>query len=110
MAFMPGATTLQGASSSPGATPTSPQADVRDLDGEDLLAEAEVYWTYGHWRNAMDLYYWWIPTHTAPDRTTGRAGSFSTVASMPQRWMLLWKCWTISGINAVQPRSCRRWR
>lgn len=57
----------------PGANPIPPQADVRDLDGEDLLAEAEVYWTYGHWRDAMDLYRWWIHAHgTGPDHRTGR--------------------------------------
>lgn len=31
-----------------------------ELDGDDILAEADVYWTYGKWWDAIDLYKWWI--------------------------------------------------
>ncbi len=47
--------------------PQSPQygsppqhQDVDQLAADDLLGEADVYWTYGKWHDAMQIYEWWI--------------------------------------------------
>jgi hypothetical protein len=34
--------------------------DVDHLVTDDLLGEADVYWTYGKWHDAMQIYEWWI--------------------------------------------------
>ena len=33
------------------------------LVADDLLGEADVYWTYGKWHDAMQIYEWWIGNH-----------------------------------------------
>ena len=43
------------------AHPDSQEVD-RLLD-DDLLGEADVYWTYGKWHDAMQIYEWWIGNH-----------------------------------------------
>ena len=43
------------------AHPDSQEVD-RLLDN-DLLGEADVYWTYGKWHDAMQIYEWWIGNH-----------------------------------------------
>ena len=45
------------------AHPDSQEVD-RLLD-DDLLGEADVYWTYGKWHDAMQIYEWWIGNHGA---------------------------------------------
>ncbi|MGC9128998.1 MAG: hypothetical protein ACP5GA_09760 [Acidithiobacillus sp.] len=42
------------------ASPTS-QENV-EIAVEDLLAEADVYWTYGRFSEALPLYRWWLET------------------------------------------------
>ncbi|WP_156103889.1 hypothetical protein [Acidithiobacillus ferrivorans] len=32
---------------------------------DDLLGEADVYWTYGKWHDAMQIYEWWIGNNGA---------------------------------------------
>ncbi|MHB8851393.1 MAG: hypothetical protein ACYC45_09775, partial [Acidithiobacillus ferriphilus] len=34
--------------------------EVDSLATDDLLGEADVYWTYGKWHDAMQIYEWWI--------------------------------------------------
>lgn len=34
--------------------------EVDNLATDDLLGEADVYWTYGKWHDAMLIYEWWI--------------------------------------------------
>ncbi|MFA6180501.1 hypothetical protein [Acidithiobacillus sp.] len=34
--------------------------EVDSLAADDLLGEADVYWTYGKWHDAMQIYEWWI--------------------------------------------------
>ncbi len=42
-------------------TPTTvSKQEVDHLADEDLLGEADVYWTYGKWHDAMQIYEWWI--------------------------------------------------
>ncbi|WP_241799093.1 hypothetical protein [Acidithiobacillus caldus] len=52
------------ASVAPSATvtmPAVPQENV-EISVEDLLAEADVYWTYGRFSEALPLYRWWLET------------------------------------------------
>ncbi|MBU2764914.1 hypothetical protein HAP94_01580 [Acidithiobacillus ferrivorans] len=48
--------------------------EVDHLATDDLLGEADVYWTYGKWHDAMQIYEWWIssngtgPTLAGSDR------------------------------------------
>lgn len=47
-------------------TPTTvSKQEVDHLADEDLLGEADVYWTYGKWHDAMQIYEWWIGNHGA---------------------------------------------
>ena len=39
---------------------TSVKQEVDSLVADDLLGEADVYWTYGKWHDAMQIYEWWI--------------------------------------------------
>ena len=39
--------------------------EVDHLADDDLLGEADVYWTYGKWHDAMQIYEWWISNHGA---------------------------------------------
>lgn len=39
---------------------TSVKQEVDSLVADDLLGEADVYWTYGKWHDAMPIYEWWI--------------------------------------------------
>ena len=39
--------------------------EVDALAADDLLGEADVYWTYGKWHDAMQIYEWWIGNHGA---------------------------------------------
>jgi hypothetical protein len=43
---------------------TKNDVKVDDLDSSDLLSEADVYWTYGKWGDAMQIYAWWIMSNT----------------------------------------------
>lgn len=36
--------------------------EVLDIKPEDMLAEADVYWTYGKFHDALAIYQWWITT------------------------------------------------
>lgn len=36
-----------------------------ELDFEDIIAEAEVYWAYGKWHDALALYQWWLESNGA---------------------------------------------
>ena len=42
---------------------TQKNQEVDALAADDLLGEADVYWTYGKWHNAMHIYEWWIGNH-----------------------------------------------
>ena len=43
------------------ATRANPKnQEVDNLATDDLLGEADVYWTYGKWHDAMQIYEWWI--------------------------------------------------
>ena len=42
----------------PWITPKYQEVDC--LAADDLLGEADVYWTYGKWHDAMQIYEWWI--------------------------------------------------
>ena len=44
-----------------GANPKNQEVD--NLATDDLLGEADVYWTYGKWHDAMQIYEWWIGNH-----------------------------------------------
>ena len=46
----------------PEYTPTNvpKNQEVDPLEASDLLGEADVYWTYGKWHDAMQIYEWWI--------------------------------------------------
>ena len=47
-------------------TPTfSTTQEVDPLEAADLLGEADVYWTYGKWHDAMQIYEWWISNNGA---------------------------------------------
>ena len=39
---------------------TASTQEVDPLEASDLLGEADVYWTYGKWHDAMQIYEWWI--------------------------------------------------
>ncbi|MHB1630916.1 MAG: hypothetical protein ACYCQL_01685 [Acidithiobacillus sp.] len=39
--------------------------EVDSLAADDLLGEADVYWTYGKWHDAMQIYEWWIGNNGA---------------------------------------------
>lgn len=39
--------------------------EVDNLATDDLLGEADVYWTYGKWHDAMLIYEWWIGNNGA---------------------------------------------
>jgi hypothetical protein len=39
--------------------------EVNNLATDDLLGEADVYWTYGKWHDAMPIYEWWIGNNGA---------------------------------------------
>ncbi len=46
-----------------GEPSTSAPVSVQEVDHlaeDDLLGEADVYWTYGKWHDAMQIYEWWI--------------------------------------------------
>ena len=40
--------------------PVQKNQEVDVLVADDLLGEADVYWTYGKWHDAMQIYEWWI--------------------------------------------------
>jgi len=45
------------------ATAPTPMAQQNvEISVEDLLAEADVYWTYGRFSDALPLYRWWLET------------------------------------------------
>jgi hypothetical protein len=50
---------LQGANPQVSIAPIKNQ-EVDALHQDDLLGEADVYWTYGKWHDAMQIYEWWI--------------------------------------------------
>ena len=49
------------------SVPQAPAAvqEVDSLTTDDLLGEADVYWTYGKWHDAMHIYEWWIGNNGA---------------------------------------------
>ena len=47
----------------PWITPKYQEVDC--LAADDLLGEADVYWTYGKWHDAMPIYEWWIGNNGA---------------------------------------------
>ena len=49
---------LQALQAATGANPKNQEVD--NLATDDLLGEADVYWTYGKWHDAMQIYEWWI--------------------------------------------------
>lgn len=49
------------------AAAVSGEPKTSELDGDDILAEADVYWTYGKWWDAIDLYKWWINANGTGD-------------------------------------------
>ena len=52
----------------PGNTRTFSTASTQEVDplaASDLLGEADVYWTYGKWHDAMQIYEWWIGNNGA---------------------------------------------
>ncbi len=51
--------------------------EVDTLAVDDLLSEADVYWTYGKWHDAMQIYDWWI---TSNGNSSGLANRINDVA------------------------------
>ena len=45
--------------------------EVDHLADDDLLGEADVYWTYGKWHDAMQIYEWWIGNNGAGPALAG---------------------------------------
>ena len=41
----------------------APTQEIDTLEQDDLLGEADVYWTYGRWHEAMPIYGWWISAY-----------------------------------------------
>ncbi|MHB1880923.1 MAG: hypothetical protein ACYCPA_01730 [Acidithiobacillus sp.] len=54
---------LQALQAATGANPKNQEVD--NLATDDLLGEADVYWTYGKWHDAMLIYEWWIGNNGA---------------------------------------------
>ena len=55
----------------PWMTPKDQEVDC--LATDDLLGEADVYWTYGKWHAAMQIYEWWVGSNgTGPAHEVAR--------------------------------------
>lgn len=51
-----------------GCKPAMMHHDSQEVDrllDDDLLGEADVYWTYGKWHDAMQIYEWWVGNNGA---------------------------------------------